>query len=82
MAKKKEKPATEVKVAKTMSSADINAMTKEDLAKKAGEIRLDVVALRRAIASGTTQNYKMVSLKRKELARTLTALQLKTKEEK
>ena len=57
-------------------------MSADELSQKATEIRNDIVSLKKGILNGTVQNYKMGSVKKKELARVLTALKLKSKEEK
>ncbi|MBP9813212.1 hypothetical protein H6794_03265 [Candidatus Nomurabacteria bacterium] len=82
MAKKTDSVKPETKVVKATKKVDISKMTTDELSKKATEIRTDIVALKKGILNGTVQNYKMGSVKKKELARVLTALKLKSKEEK
>lgn len=53
---------------------EIKTLTGAELAKKATEIRLEAVALKRGTREGSVQNVHAYAVKRRELARTLTAL--------
>lgn len=82
MAKKTEPVKPEATVVKAAKKVDISKMSADELSQKATEIRNDIVSLKKGILNGTVQNYKMGSVKKKELAIVLTALKLKSKEEK
>lgn len=53
---------------------EVKTLTSAELAQKAAEIRLEAVALKRGTREGSVQNVRAYTVKRRELARTLTAL--------
>jgi len=57
-----------------MAKVDITKMDKEELSVKASELRVEITDLTRGIRSGDVQNVRSRTLKRRELARVLTAL--------
>ena len=65
-----------------MSFKELQSLSADDLNKKSTEIRKELVVLKKSTIEGVVQNYKISGQKRKELARTLTALNQKSKEEK
>ncbi len=81
MATKKKSEKT-VEISKSVAFKDLADMSAEDLVKKSVEIRKELVILKKSTIDGVVQNYKISGQKRKELARTLTALNQKSKEEK
>ena len=44
----------------------------EDLSKNIEQLRKDITELTRGVRMGDVQNYKLINLKKKQLARTLT----------
>ncbi len=82
MATKKKSSKDTVEISKGISFKELNAMSAEDLNKKSLELRTELVILKKSTIDGVVQNYKISGQKRKELARTLTALNQKSKEEK
>ncbi len=82
MATKKKSAKNAVEISKSTSFKDLSAMTAADLSKKSVELRKELVMLKKSTIDGVVQNYKISGQKRKELARTLTALNQKSKEEK
>lgn len=78
MAKKPQAPQP----VKPVSYTELSGLSKADLSKKASELREEIVSLKRATIAGEVQNFKVTGVKRKELARTLTALSTKGEEEK
>lgn len=53
-----------------------------DLSVKATEIRKEITDLVRGVRIGDVQNYKMINVKKKELARVLTRVAREDKEKK
>jgi ribosomal protein L29 len=82
MAAKKKSSEKTVEVSKKMSFKELQSLSADDLNKKSTEIRKELVVLKKSTIEGVVQNYKISGQKRKELARTLTALNQKSKEEK
>lgn len=82
MAAKKKSSEKTVEVSKKMSFKELQSLSADDLNKKSTELRKELVVLKKSTIEGVVQNYKISGQKRKELARTLTALNQKSKEEK
>jgi ribosomal protein L29 len=75
------KPETKV-TSKGLTSKEIAALNREDLNKKALELRTEIVSLKRGNTQGDVQNVHAYTVKRRELARVLTTLSSKGEEEK
>jgi ribosomal protein L29 len=89
MADKKAKAAAEkatkaVKAVekKAPKTTDYKVMTVKDLEKAVVALREDVIVLKRGTAMGDVQNVRAYGTRRKELARALTVLNVKYREEK
>lgn len=82
MAAKKKSSEKTVEISKKMSFKELQSLSADDLNKKSTELRKELVVLKKSTIEGVVQNYKISGQKRKELARTLTALNQKSKEEK
>jgi ribosomal protein L29 len=82
MATKKKSDKKTVEISKSTSFKELTSMSVEDLNHKSTELRKELVTLKKSTIDGVVQNYKISGQKRKELARTLTALNQKSKEEK
>lgn len=78
MADKKQSAKTVSKAA----SVDYKAMDLKALRTKANELSDEVVVLKKATILGDVQNVRACKFKRRELARVLTLINSKTKEEK
>ncbi len=76
---KKPEPKT---ASKSLTSKEINALSQADLQTKAIELRSEIVSLKRGMIGDEVQNVRACSVKRRELARVLTALGSKSEEEK
>ena len=75
------KPATKSASRRTVApNVDIKALTAPELAKKVASLRLEAVELKRGTKTGDVQNVHAYNLKRKEIARALTALNSKPAE--
>lgn len=66
--------------ASAAKAVDFKTQTREELAKTIASLRLEVVELKRGTKVGDVQNVRAYSVKRRELARALTALNSKTAE--
>ena len=79
MAKKSD---SSVKASPSANFKDLTAMKSDEIEKVASELKTEIIGLKKGIKSGDVQNYKIGRVKRKDLARALTALNQKSKEEK
>lgn len=59
---------------KNQAFADLTALSRNDLAKKASELREEITTLQRGMHNGEVQNVRAAGAKKRELARVLTAL--------
>ncbi len=80
--KKATKAKTSKKSAKEVTFADIRANSHEELVNKVSELRVEIIALQRSTKTNEVQNVRAVGAKKRELARVLTALNLRAGEEK
>ena len=67
---------------KAAEPTDFTAMSTKDLQKAIAAIREDLIVLKRGTVMGDVQNVHAYGLRRKELARALTILNVKFREEK
>jgi ribosomal protein L29 len=74
--------ATPAKKAKKVAFSDLTAMKREDLVSKISELREEITTLRRGMHNGEVQNVRAAGVKKRELARVLTALSANSGEEK
>ncbi len=78
------KAATKAAPKKTAKVAysDLTGMKREDLLSKVSELREEITTLRRGMHNGEVQNVRAAGVKKRELARVLTALSVVSAEEK
>jgi ribosomal protein L29 len=67
---------------KTAESVDYSVMSTKDLQKAIVQLREDLIVLKRGTVMGDVQNVRAYGKMRKELARALTILNVKFREEK
>ncbi len=80
--KKTATKAAPVKKAKKLAFSELTAMKRDDLVSKVSELREEITTLRRGMHNGEVQNVRAAGVKKRELARVLTALSANSGEEK
>ena len=82
-AKKTEaKKATPAKKERKLAFSDLTALKRDDLVSKISELRDEITTLSRGMRNGEVQNVRAAGVKKRELARVLTALTAQSGEEK
>lgn len=82
MADKKATTKAAPKKATKVAYSDLTSMKREDLLSKVSELREEITTLRRGMHNGEVQNVRAAGVKKRELARVLTALSVVSAEEK